>query len=59
MEQQELEPILNMTGDPTQKLETIREVLAPSKIGIEGIDEIQEVFDKNLLFRFRFCRIRF
>ena len=41
-----LEPILNMTGDPTQKLETIREVLAPSKIGIEGVDEIQEVFDK-------------
>ena len=43
---EKLEPILNMTGDPTQKLETIREVLAPSKIGIEGIDEIQEVFDK-------------
>ena len=43
---EKLEPILNMTGDPTQKLETIREVLAPSKIGIEGVDEIQEVFDK-------------
>ena len=43
---EKLEPILNMTGDPTQKLETIREVLAPSKIGMEGVDEIQEVFDK-------------
>ena len=43
---EKLEPILNMTGDPTQKLETIREVLAPSKIGIEGVDEIQQVFDK-------------
>jgi|TARA_B110000908_G_scaffold60624_1_gene73597 histidyl-tRNA synthetase len=43
---EKLEPILNMTGDPSQKLETIREVLAPSKIGIEGVDEIQEVFDK-------------
>ena len=43
---EKLEPILNMSGDPTQKLETIREVLAPSKIGIEGVDEIQEVFDK-------------
>ncbi|MEJ6711254.1 MAG: histidine--tRNA ligase [Flavobacteriales bacterium] len=43
---EKLEPILNMTGDATQKLETIREVLAPSKIGIEGVDEIQEVFDK-------------
>ena len=43
---EKLEPILNMTGDPTQKLETIREVLAPSKIGMEGVNEIQEVFDK-------------
>ena len=43
---EKLEPILNMSGDPTQKLETIREVLAPSKIGMEGVDEIQEVFDK-------------
>lgn len=43
---EKLEPILNMTGDPTQKLETIREALAPSKIGMEGVDEIQEVFDK-------------
>lgn len=43
---EKLEPIINMTGDPTQKLETIREVLAPSKIGMEGVDEIQEVFDK-------------
>lgn len=41
-----LEPILNMTGDATQKLDTIREVLKSSKIGIEGVDEIQEVFDK-------------
>jgi len=43
---EKLEPILNMTGAPTQKLETIREVLAHSKIGMEGVDEIQEVFDK-------------
>jgi histidyl-tRNA synthetase len=43
---EKLEPILNMTGDPVQKLETIREVLAHSKIGMEGVDEIQQVFDK-------------
>jgi len=43
---EKLDPILNMKGDANQKLVTMREVLAASIIGLEGVEEIQTVIDK-------------
>jgi len=43
---EKLDPILNMKGDAKQKLVTMREVLADSVIGLEGVEEIQTVIDK-------------
>jgi len=43
---EKLDPILNMKGDAKQKLVTMREVLAASAIGLEGVQEIQTVIDK-------------
>jgi len=43
---EKLDPILNMKGDAKQKLVTMREVLADSVIGLEGVEEIQTVLDK-------------
>jgi len=43
---EKLDPILNMKGDAKQKLVTMREVLATSAIGLEGVQEIQTVIDK-------------
>ena len=43
---EKLDPILNMKGDAKQKLATMREVLADSVIGLEGVEEIQTVIDK-------------
>jgi len=43
---EKLDPILNMKGDASQKLVTMREVLATSAIGLEGVQEIQTVIDK-------------
>lgn len=43
---EKLDPILNMKGDAKQKLVTMREVLADSTIGLEGVEEIQKVIDK-------------
>ena len=43
---EKLDPILNMKGDAKQKLATMRDVLADSAIGIEGVEEIQTVIDK-------------
>jgi histidyl-tRNA synthetase len=43
---EKLDPILNMQGNVNQKLSTMREVLAESEIGLEGIEEIQTVIDK-------------
>jgi histidyl-tRNA synthetase len=41
-----LDPILNMKGDASQKLVTMREVLSASPVGLEGVEEIQTVIDK-------------
>lgn len=41
-----LDPILLMSGDATEKLSTMREVLATSEIGLEGIEELQTIIDK-------------
>lgn len=43
---EKLDPILNMKGDANEKLVTMREVLASSEIGLEGVAEIQTVLDK-------------
>jgi len=43
---EKLDPILNMKGDAKQKLATMRDVLADSAIGLEGVEEIQNVIDK-------------
>lgn len=43
---EKLDPILNMQGDVSDKLLTMREVLADSVLGLEGVDEIQKVIDK-------------
>jgi histidyl-tRNA synthetase len=41
-----IDPILNMQGNVSEKLRTMREVLADSVLGIEGVEEIQKVIDK-------------
>lgn len=43
-----VEPILNMEGDAVKKLATMRSVLANSKIGLEGVNEVQTVINKVL-----------
>tara|TARA_B100001093_G_scaffold519118_1_gene606558 strand:- start:4415 stop:5776 length:1362 start_codon:yes stop_codon:yes gene_type:complete len=43
-----IEPILNMEGDSVKKLTTMRSVLANSKVGLEGVNEVQTVINKVL-----------
>ena len=43
-----IEPILNMEGDAVKKLATMRSVLADSKVGLEGVNEVQTVINKVL-----------
>ena len=43
-----IEPILNMEGDSVKKLATMRSVLADSKVGLEGVNEVQIVINKVL-----------
>jgi len=43
-----IEPILNMEGDSVKKLATMRSVLANSKVGLEGVNEVQTVINKVL-----------
>ncbi len=43
---EKIDPILNMQGNVSEKLRTMREVLADSILGIEGVEEIQKVIDK-------------
>ena len=43
---EKLDPILNMKGDAKHKLATIRDFLADSTIGLQGLEEIQTVLDK-------------
>ena len=43
-----IEPILNMEGDAVKKIATMRSVLADSKIGLEGVNEVQTVINKVL-----------
>lgn len=39
-----LQPIITLTGSTTQKLATIKEVLASSEVGMRGIAELEELF---------------
>jgi histidyl-tRNA synthetase len=41
-----IDPIINLKGSMTEKLNQLRDVLNESSIGKEGISEIEEVFDK-------------
>lgn len=40
----QLQPILNLSGNNTDKLAQIREVLKSSEIGIKGVEEMETVF---------------
>ena len=41
-----IDPIINLKGSITEKLTQLRAVLNDSSIGMDGISEIEEVFDK-------------
>ena len=41
-----LQPILNLSGDNTTKLQSLRTILAGSEIGLKGVEELEEVFNK-------------
>ena len=43
-----IEPILNMDGDAVEKLATMRNILADSEVGLEGVNEVQTVINKVL-----------
>ena len=41
-----LQPILHLSGTTAEKLAALKEILANSKIGLKGIEEMQIVFDE-------------
>ena len=41
-----LQPILNLSGTTAEKLTALRTILANSEIGLKGVEEMEEVFDK-------------
>ena len=41
-----LQPILNLSGDNISKLQSLRTILAGSEIGLKGVTELEEVFNK-------------
>ena len=43
-----IEPILNVEGDAVEKLANMRNVLADSEVGLEGVNEVQTVINKVL-----------
>ncbi len=42
---EKLQPILNLSGDNTEKLNQIEKVIAKSEIGIKGIQEMRTIFN--------------
>ncbi|MEG1611313.1 MAG: histidine--tRNA ligase [Alistipes sp.] len=40
-----LQPILELSGDNSQKLSKLREVLNGSEVGLQGVSEMQTIFD--------------
>ena len=43
---EKLQPIIQLTGSNEEKLNTIREVLADSEIGLKGVEEVEYVLDQ-------------
>ncbi len=41
---EKLQPILHLSGTNEEKLETLREVLAASEVGLKGVEELQTIF---------------
>ena len=41
-----LQPILNLSGSNEDKLRDLKTILAGSEIGLKGVEELEEVFDK-------------
>ncbi len=41
---EKLQPILHLSGTNAEKLETLREVLAASEVGLKGVEELTEIF---------------
>ena len=39
-----IEPVLTLEGDSAAKLERIREILAPSEVGLKGVEELSTLF---------------
>ena len=44
---EKLQPILNLQGSNTEKLERLQEILQNSPTGLKGIEELTTVFNKN------------
>ena len=42
---QALQPILNLSGSNTDKLQQLRTILAGSEVGLKGIEELEVIFD--------------
>ena len=43
---EKLQPIIKLEGSNSEKLDTLREVLAASEIGLKGVEEIAYILDK-------------
>ena len=43
---QALQPILNLSGTTAEKLTALRTILANSEVGLKGVEELEEVFEK-------------
>ncbi len=42
---EKLQPIINLTGDHSQKLESLKNILSGSETGIQGVNEMIRLFD--------------
>ena len=42
---EKLQPILELSGTTTEKLATLRQILASSEIGLKGVEEMETIFD--------------
>ena len=41
----EIQPIINLSGSPKEKIEIIKKLLKDSEIGLKGIGEIEDIFE--------------
>jgi histidyl-tRNA synthetase len=42
---EQLQPIINLSGSVSEKIDKLRKILANSEIGLQGISEVEKVFD--------------